>query len=320
LNKGTLPILSRLQSLQTPARVAPGGARIIATASDPNPLAALLREVNETMLGRALTFESRIGTNLTLEVSGRRVLRVTAANGLDGAESCLSVPALEDAQKDDLIKLLQAFAATHQELRVTATPVSREREGVSVGLPVALLADLLLVDLNPLAAGQQPAATAQPEAAPAPAPAEWVASAAQPAPTEAASPLPFRKTSPAPEPARAAANLTASAGFLGRFARGTGPVLMAWLITGGDEDGATEGPDEMVSHLQGFLDDEAEALSHQLDQISTAPAGPICIVLGATLVEGHSVLCARSGEGVLLGVIDGDGTQTLMRAWSAAFD
>jgi hypothetical protein len=317
LNNGTLPIIARLQSLQTPARVAPGGARIIATASDPNPLTALLREVNETMLGRALTFESRIGTNLTLEISGRRVLRLTAANGLEGAESCLSVPALEDAQKDDLIKLLQAFATPHQELRVTTTPVSREREGVSVGLPVALLADLLLVDLNPLAAGQPPEAETTPTTK--------IATAAQSSPFEEAPPSPFRTTTaPAPEPANIASPLTAtpltaSVGFLGRFARGTGPVLMAWLITGGDEDGTTEGPEEMVSHLQGFLDDEAESLSHQLDKISTAPDGPICIVLGATLVEGHSVLCARSGEGVLLGVIEGDGTQTLMQAWSAAF-
>ncbi|MDM7931580.1 hypothetical protein [Tabrizicola sp.] len=304
-----------MQSLQAPAHVAPGGARIIAAASDPNPLAALLREVNETMLGRALTFESRIGTNLTLEVSGRRVLRLTAASGLAGAESCLSEPALEDAHKDDLIKLLQALAVPNQELRVTTTPIDREREGVSVGLPVALLADLLLVDLNPLAATEFTALEAMPTTAPSPKVAPEARLFAVPDPP----PVAVRPPATAPVAPEAATYKTASADFLGRFARGTGPVLMAWLITGGDEDGTTEGPDEMVSHLQGFLDDEAEAVSHQLDQISTAPDGPICIVLGATLVEGHSVLCARSGEGVLLGVIEGDGTQTLMQAWSAAF-
>jgi len=304
LNRGTIPIIARLQSLQTTARVAPGGARVIAEMSDPSPLTALLCEVNETMLGRSLTFESSAGSSLTLEVSGRRVLRLTGVNGIDGAESCLGAPALEDEHKDQVIKLLQAVAMPRNELRVIASGISREREGVSVGLPVALLADLLLIDLNRLEQPQapEPESEYQPDQEP-----ETVL--LQKAEPDA--PLP-------PEPEPFAETMPATGALLGRLARGVGPTLMAWLIVGGEEDGSTDGPEEMVSHLQGFLADEGEALTHQLDQITTAPGEPICIVLGATLAEGHSILCARSGEGLLLGVIEGDATQTLLRAWAAA--
>lgn len=297
MNRGTLPIISRLQSLQMTARIVPGGARVIAEVSDSSPLTALLSEVNETMLGRSLTFQSGSGSSLTLEVSGRRVLRLTAVQGIDEAESCLAAPALEDEHKDALIKLLQTVAAPRQELRVITSGVGREGEGVSVGLPVALLADLLLVDLNRLAQAEPAAPEAEPQ------PPAGLEPEDQ---TAAAETLPDRVTLPA------------SGAFLDRFAQAVGPTLMAWLIVGGEGDGTTEGPEEMVDHLKGFLEDEGEALSLQFDQITTAPGGPICIVLGATLAEGHSILCARSGDSHLLGVIEGDGTQTLLRAWAAA--
>ncbi|MCX7287189.1 MAG: hypothetical protein NTW20_06410 [Rhodobacterales bacterium] len=143
LNKGTVPIVARLKALQRPAHVAPGGARVIADFSDPNPMIALMREMNETILARSVRVESSSGMGLTLEVAGRRVLRLTEATGVSGAEACLAVPALEDEQKDDLIKVMQAVAAPRHELRVTTFPSNETGEGVSVGLPVALLADLL---------------------------------------------------------------------------------------------------------------------------------------------------------------------------------
>ena len=269
--------------------MAPGGARVIAQISDSNPLAALLRAVNETVLGRSLMFESSGGTSLTLEVAGRRVLRLTGTRGLVGAETCLAAATLEDEHKDDLIKLLQAVAKPRLELRVMSGPAERDSDGVSVGLPVALLADLCLIELN-----------------------EVVSEAA-----EEAAPENNEDLSAAAAPA-APANAVEGAAFLGRLAREVGPSLTAWLISGGDDDGLSEGPEEMVSHLQGLLEDENEALSRQLDMVSMVPAGPVCIVLGATLTDGHSILCARSGDGMLLGVIEGDITQTLLRAWNAA--
>ncbi len=96
-----------------------------------------------------------------------------------------------------------------------------------------------------------------------------------------------------------------------------GPALAAWLIQGGAENGRTGGAEEMVAHLSSWLEDEAEAVSRQLDMVSMVPAGPVCIVLGATLVDGHSIICARADGGVLLGVIEGDASQSLLKAWNA---
>jgi len=288
LNRGTVPIIARLRALQTAARPAPGGARTIAVLSDPDPLAALLREINETILGRTLTFESSGGTRLSLEVSGRRVLRLTTVHGLTGAEGCLAAPTLEDAHKDDLIQLLQGVAAPRHELRVTSTSMEWERAEVSVGLPVALLADLLLIDLNALAGD----------------------AASGPGSTPAAA--------PDPGPPAVPADAAAADGFLGRFAAAIGPGLMAWRIAGGSDDGISAGPGEMVAHLGLFLGDEADALQAQLNRVAHSPPAPVCLVLGASLLDGHGILCARSGDGLLLGLVDGAGAKALPAAWSAA--
>ncbi len=280
MNKATLPIIARLHSLQAPIRFAAGGARVIAEADDRNPLAQLLRAANETMLDRSLQFDSAGGPSLTLDVSGRRVLRVTAAPGLAGAESCLGAEVLEDKHKDDLIKLMQGVATPGYALRVTSGPIARGGAQVSVGLPVALLADLVLVDLNDLAADE----AAAPEVAP----------------------VPERLAGAAP-----------GAGLAG-LAEAVGPGLQAWLIAGSADDGRSGGAEEMVSHLQGFLDDEREAVDRQLDLLSPEPGAPVCVMLGATLIEGHSILVARLHGGLLLGIVEGEGTNAALTAWRSA--
>lgn len=283
MNKATLPIVARLRSLQAAVRFAPGGARVIAEADDRNPVAQLLRAANETMLGRSLQFDSASGPSLTLDVSGRRVLRVTAALGLAGAESCLGVEVLEDEHKDDLIKLMQAVATPRYELRVTSGPIGRGGEEVSVGLPVALLADLVLIDLNDLSA-DDPVEEAETEA-------------------------------PEPEPLAARTAGAAYGMGLAGFAEAVGPELLAWLTVGGEDDDRSSGAEEMVSHLQGFLDDEREAVDHQLDMLSPEPDAPVCVMLGATLIEGHSILVARLGGGLLIGVVEGEGPGAALAAW-----
>lgn len=282
MNRGTLPIVARLRSLQTASRFATGGARVIAEADDRNPLAQLLRAANETMLGRSLQFDSANGPSLTLEVSGRRILRLTSALGLAGAESCLGVEVLEDEHKDELIKLLQAVAAPRYELRVTTGPIDRSGEAVSVGLPVALLADLVLIELNQTDAAEDDPAEAEPD----------------------------RLASIVPDFAG-----TGSGASLAALAEAVGPELVAWLVAGGADDGRTDGPDEMVSHLLGFLEDERAAVDRQLDMLAAWPGDPICVMLGATLIEGHSIVCARLHGGILLGVIEGDGSAAALAAW-----
>ncbi len=320
MNKGTLPVISRLHALRTVANLAPGGARVIAAGSDHNPLAALLCEINETVLGRTLTFESGTGSSLSLEVSGRRVLRLTAAVGLPEAEDLLEIEALDDEHKDRLIKVVQAAATPGQDLRVRALPMTREVDGVSVGLPVALLADLLLVDLNPLEGGASSAPIAMADVSEMPAaPVQLSGRRSVNIPTPEPEPE-IAPASPAPTADETRGPATPAVGglFLGAFARAFGAELVAWLIVGGEEDGATDGPDEMVSHLKDFLADEVDALNQQLGTVSAGPEDPVCIVLGATLIEGHSILCARMASGILLGVIEGNAAKTVLRAWASA--
>jgi hypothetical protein len=256
---------------------------VIADAGTRSPLTALLREVNETILGRALRFDGTGGASLTLEASGRRVLRVTDAHGLPGAEACLAVDVLEDEQKDDLIKLMQALATPRQELRVTISARGVAGEGVSVGLPVALLADLMLVELNDPASEEETDEPALQEMA----------------------------DFPDQEALATGRNLV-------RFAQALGSTLMAWVIRGGEADGSTEGPEEMVTHLNGFLDDEVDALHRQLDLMSAQPGGPACAVLGTALIDGQGVLCARSEDAILLALFEGSPTNVLIRAWFEA--
>ncbi len=263
-----------------------GGARVIADRTHPSPLTALLREVNETILGRALRFESGFGKSLTLEAAGRRVLRLTDAAGLPGTEGCLAAEALEDENKDDLITLMQALATPGTELRVTISARGVAGEGVSVGLPVALLADLLLVDLND--------------------PSEPDMAADASADTDV-------KVVGSPDAA-----LSGQPPSLARFVEAMGGTMLSWVIRGGDADGTSGGAAEMVSHLQGFLDDEAEAILRQLDLVSNLPGRPACLVLGSALIEGQGVLCARSEGAVLLGLFDGNPVQSLIRAWADA--
>jgi hypothetical protein len=282
VNKGILPILARLHSLQSDVRILPGGARVIAEVDDRNPVAQLLRVANETMLGRSLEFVSSAGPALTLDVAGRRVLRLTASHGLPGAEGCLGAEVLEDEHKDDLIKLMQGVATPRRELRVIAGPIGRGGAEVSVGLPVALLADLMLIDLNEIGPGE---------------------------------PLPSEAELAPPQADSALIQLEGKS--IRDFANGIGQPLIAWLIQGGEGDGQSDGPEEMVSHLQGYLEVERDAVLRQLDLMSTNPGDPICLMLGASLVEGHSIVCARLQDAVLLGVIEGDGTQAALAAWAA---
>jgi hypothetical protein len=294
VNKAIQPILARLEALSTPSQVAPGGARVIADLAHPSPMAALLREVNETILSRSLRVESSGGSSLTLDIAGRRVLRLTEATGVPGAERCLAAETLDDDHKGDLIQVLQTVATRRHELRVTSRPLPGAGDAVSVGLPVAVLADLVQVELNEVTE-LEPEPPAAPE--PAPAPAAPVLAVVPPATPDSPEASAFRS--------------------LTDFAAQVGPALTAWLVRGGPGDGAAEGPDEFLGPLRSFVEEEGASVQGQLDRVAQRPGAEVCLVLGATLVEGHSVVCARAGDGLLLGVIEGGAAPALLRAWTA---
>lgn len=254
-----------------------------------SPLAALLREINETLLGRSLVFSTEAGASLSLDVAGRRVLRVTAASGIAGAEACLGVPALDDANREDLAGVFTTLVAGDATLRVIAAPLGRS-EGLSVGLPVARLADHLGIDLNDEIADAAEAVEGEAEAV------ESVGDGVDPQ----------VQADPAPP------------GFLPTFIARMGDGLTAWLIRAGTEEQGRSGPEEMVAPLEDFLNDEADALMQQLDRMTQAAGEPVCTVLGNDLVSGHSILCLRAEGAVLLGVVAGDAAGKVLAAWNAA--
>ncbi len=277
LKDKTSPVMARLRALQTPAMFSSGALRVIAGPDTASPLAAILREINETLLGRSLVFSTGSGASLTLDVAGRRVLRVTAAKGLEAAEACLAAPALDDANLADLARLLTGLAGAGPDLRVTTAPLGRT-EGMSVGLPVARLADHLDIDLD----SEERAAPA-PEAQP------------KPAETEAA----------------------VAEGFVAAFITRMGDGLAAWLIRSATGEVSQGGPEEMVAPLSEFLADEAEALNEQLDRIAATLDEPVCSLLGADLLTGHSILCLRADGSLLLGVVAGNAAAEVLAAWNA---
>ncbi|WP_431297957.1 hypothetical protein [Tabrizicola sp. BL-A-41-H6] len=280
--------MARLRALQAPATFAPGALRVIGGPGMASPLAALLREINETLLGRSLVFSTDAGATLSLDVAGRRVLRVTAASGIAGAEACLGVPALDDANREDLAGVFSALTASGSTLRVIAAPLGRS-EGLSVGLPVARLADHLGIDLNDEGADSVEA-EAEAEAV------ESVGDGVEP------------EAEAGPE----------TVGFLQAFVAQMGDGLAAWLIRSGDEEQGRFGPEEMVAPLEDFLNDEADALMQQLDRLTQAAGEPVCTVLGNDLVSGHSILCLQAEGAVLLGVVAGDAAGQVLAAWNAA--
>lgn len=245
--------MARLRALQAPATFAPGALRVIGGPGMASPLAALLREINETLLGRSLVFSTEAGASLSLDVAGRRVLRVTAASGIAGAEACLGVPALDDDNREDLAQVFTTLVAGDATLRVIAAPLGRS-EGLSVGLPVARLADHLGIDLNDEIAEPAEAVDGEPEA-------EAVESVGDGADPET-------QADPAP------------LGFLPTFIARMGDGLTAWLIRSGTGEHGRSGPEEMVAPLEDFLNDEADALTQQLDRMTQAAGEPVCTVLG----------------------------------------
>lgn len=58
------------------------GARIVSKAGLPTPLQAILKEIDETVLGRDVTFDFGNSGSITLVVTGRRLLGVRAIDGL----------------------------------------------------------------------------------------------------------------------------------------------------------------------------------------------------------------------------------------------
>lgn len=142
----TLP--SRIEAIlaqaRAAARPATGPARPLAGATADARVAAILAEIGEAVLPRALTFTGADGSRLTLETRGRRLAKITAAEGapaLTGWEVALagaeSDPPAELAQ---MARMIAAFASASGPVSVSAAPSALPASFVRPGHPTEALA------------------------------------------------------------------------------------------------------------------------------------------------------------------------------------
>lgn len=142
-----------------PARPVPGG-----TAAD--RLAAMLAEVEDAVLPRALHFAARDGSRLTVEARGRRLARVTAAEGpaapAGWAEALAAAEADPAAEAAQMARLLIAFAEAGEGATVAAAPSDLPASFVRPGQPVPALAEAIRAAGGEVGAVVEPAPTGAP--------------------------------------------------------------------------------------------------------------------------------------------------------------
>jgi hypothetical protein len=167
----TLP--SRIEAIlaqaRAAARPADGPARLLDGATGNARVAAILAEIGEVVLPRALSFSGTDGSRITIEARGRRLAKITAAEGapaLTGWEVALAGaeadPAAEVAQ---MARMIAAFAAAAGAVSVIVAPSTLPASFVRPGHPTDALARAIgsLDDAAGAAAGTAPgAAPAEP--------------------------------------------------------------------------------------------------------------------------------------------------------------
>ena len=144
-----------MERLASPA--APGAVRRLAADDAEGLMAAILCEVDETMLGRELDFRNGRGETVGLDVLGRRLLRVRAIAPADRAAPFpgLAGTPLADPQAPAaaaLRALLAEFVAGSDSLTVTARKLARRPQSADLGCAPQALAEawgLVLRDDGP---------------------------------------------------------------------------------------------------------------------------------------------------------------------------
>jgi SWI/SNF-related matrix-associated actin-dependent regulator 1 of chromatin subfamily A len=158
-----------LRQARASARPAEGPERPLPGATAPDRLASILAEVEETVLPRALTFAGGDGSRLTIEARGRRLARITAAEGgfapAGWSDRLAAAEADAAAEARAMADLLAAFAEAAMSATVAAAPSELTASFVRPGHAVTALADAVRA-----AGGAVGTADRSPEAAAAAAP------------------------------------------------------------------------------------------------------------------------------------------------------
>lgn len=133
-----------LNKLGTPGESVGGGARRLRSGTIAQILAAMLREFDETILARKLTFVIDSGQTLSCDVYNRRLLRLVGPPpaGLPTALEPLFGHSLTGSEDEELVHLLEVFRhvlGNAKSVTVTSHPPSERVDATDLGPSAELL-------------------------------------------------------------------------------------------------------------------------------------------------------------------------------------
>jgi len=142
---------SKLEKLGAEESGALSDGRVFEVANLDEVMTVMLREIDETLLGRELEFRNDRGDMVGLEVSGRRLLRVNKVlpeRLATSFKSLLKVTTFDSLgpEIDDMARLLDAFSEETKNLTVTSQSLSRAMGSSEVGCSPDSLAQAWSLD------------------------------------------------------------------------------------------------------------------------------------------------------------------------------
>ncbi len=148
-NRGLIGKLLKLGAAEATDR---DGWRRIGRPLDRDPLAAVLREIDETQLPRKLSFRNDQGQELRVEAGNRRLRRIVSASvagsGPAGALLGQQLVHASDIDIDAIGDLLRAFQPGDREVWVHSEQLPQEGDRAQTGVAAAALAGAFSVDLD----------------------------------------------------------------------------------------------------------------------------------------------------------------------------
>lgn len=142
----------KLAKLRAAAEGVDSGGRNIRAADKKGLLLAILHEIDETILGRELTFHNDAGSTLVFEVAARRLLGLGEQSGAAKSPSYETILGQSFSEAsgtlfDALAALLDDFLADTSKLVVKSRKLSRATDPSEIGCSAEALAQAWSLDL-----------------------------------------------------------------------------------------------------------------------------------------------------------------------------
>jgi len=139
-------VMERIEALAAESRFDHTGRRILSNGVEGNPVQAIMREIDETVLERDLQFEAG-DRRLSLEVSSRRILRISFLDDSINSEAALALVGswlIERKQSQSVADVIQSFAETEDTITVASVPTKKsDAPAHARGIAVSHVADHL---------------------------------------------------------------------------------------------------------------------------------------------------------------------------------